>query len=306
MNVLNESIYKYMKIGLIFGMAFPGTVKDVGTIAENMKKVITDDYFNAIEISHVEDEKTRQSVNEMLNTSHMAVTYGAQPTLLGAGLNINDTDEEGRQKALALLKTGIDEAYEMGAEAFTFLSGKYDVNKKEEAYNLLVGSAKELCLYAKSKGNIHVILEAFDDVVDKKSLIGPSRLAKKIADEIYKEYDNFGLTVDMGHIPLIKETFEEAILPVKKYLMHVHIGNCVKKGSSFLGYGDTHPRFGFPNGENDVDQLVSFLKVLKNIGFLNKKKPAIVNFEVKPSVGEDPEIIIANSKRTLNMAWAKL
>lgn len=287
-------------------MAFPGTGKDAGTIAENMKKVITDDYFNAIEITCIQDEKIRQAVKEMLSASHMTVTYGAQPTLLGSGLNMNDTDAEAGQQASALLKEGIDEAYEMGAEAFTFLSGKYDVNQKDEAYNLLVRSTKELCAYAKSRGNMQVILEVFDYEVDKKSLIGPSWLAKRFADEITKEYDNFGLTVDMGHIPLIKETFKEAVLPVKKYLKHVHIGNCVIKNSSFFGYGDTHPRFGFPNGENDVEQLVLFLKLLKDIGFLNKRKQAIVNFEVKPSIGEDPEIIIANSKRTLNMAWAKL
>lgn len=303
---MDESIYKYAKIGLIFGMAFPGTGKDAGSIAENMKKVVTDDYFNAIEITCIQDEKTRQTVKEMLNVSHMTVTYGAQPTLLRTGLNINDIDEEARQEALVLLKEGIDEAYEMGAEAFTFLSGRYDVKKRDEAYNSLVRSTKELYAYAKSNGNMQIILEVFDYNVDKKSLIGPSRLAKQFADEITKEYDNFGLTVDMGHIPLIKETFEEAVLPVKQYLKHVHIGNCVIKNSSLLGYGDTHPRFGFPSSENDVEQLVSFLKILKNTGFLNKKKPAIINFEVKPSIGEDPEIIIANSKRTLNMAWAKL
>lgn len=72
------------------------------------------------------------------------------------------------------------------------------------------------------------------------------------------------------------------------------------------GYGDAHPRFGFSGGENDVEELVQFLKVLLDIGFLNEENPPIVSFEVKPYEDEDPEIVSANGKRTLNEAWTRL
>ena len=72
------------------------------------------------------------------------------------------------------------------------------------------------------------------------------------------------------------------------------------------GYGDLHPRFGFPNGENDVDEVVDYLRVLLQIGFLNDKTPPIVSFEIKPFGDEDPDIVIANAKRTLNEAWARV
>ena len=42
------------------------------------------------------------------------------------------------------------------------------------------------------------------------------------------------------------------------------------------------------------------------VGFLNPKNPPILSFEVKPWGDEDPELVIANAKRTLNEAWAKL
>lgn len=301
-----ESIYKYMKIGLIYSMAYPAVAKGEGPIEETIKKLITDDYFNAIEITWIKDGNTRKNVKKMLDASHMTVTFGAHPMLLTTGMNINDLNEKGRQKALALLKAGIDEACEMGAETFTFLSGKYENDKKEEAYALLVKSTKELCRYAKTRGNIKVVLEVFDYDIDKKSLIGPASLAERFAEEICREYDNFGITVDMSHIPLIRESFQEAVIPVKDYLVHAHIGNCVLKDPSMPGYGDVHPRFGFPRSENDVDELVSFLKVLLDTDFLNKGNPPVVNFEVKPFGDEDPEIVIANSKRTLNLAWARL
>ena len=63
----------------------------------------------------------------------MKLAYGSQPRLLTTGLNINDLNDEGRGKALASLKEGIDEAYELGAVGFAFLSGKYEEATKEES-----------------------------------------------------------------------------------------------------------------------------------------------------------------------------
>ena len=151
-----------------------------------------------------------------------------------------------------------------------------------------------------------VILEVFDYDIDKKSLIGPVSLAKRYAEEVRKEYDNFGLMVDLSHLPLLRESAEQAILPIKDFIVHAHIGNAVVKDTSYEAYGDEHPRFGFPNSENDVPGLVEFLRVLQEIGFLNTENPPIVGFEIKPWIDEDPEIVIANAKRTLNEAWARL
>jgi sugar phosphate isomerase/epimerase len=303
---VNESMYKYMKVGIIHFMAYPETMKGEGPIVESIRKIATDDYFNAIEISWIKDAKTREEVKKILAASHMTVAYGGQPRLLTTGLNINDTSEEGRLKAVATLKEGIDEAGELGAVGFAFLSGKYEESRKEEAYQALIRSTKELCAYAKSKGSIRIVHEIFDYDIDKKSLVGPVELAKRYAEEIRKEYDNFGLMVDLSHLPLIRENAAEAILPVKDYLVHAHIGNCVVKSPDLPAYGDVHPRFGFPGGENDVDEVAEFLKVLLQIGFLNEKNPPIVSFEVKPFGDEDSDVVIANAKRTLNMAWSKV
>lgn len=302
---MNESIFKYMKVGLIHFMAYPETMKGEGPIEETLKKILTDEYFNAVELSWIKDKAVREKARKMLATSHMAVKYGAQPRLLTTGLNINDLNEEGRLKALATLKEGIDEAYEIGAEGLAFLSGKYEEATKEASFEALVKSTKELCKYAKSKGDLKIVLEVFDFDVDKKSLIGPAPLAARFAEEIRKEYDNFGLLVDLSHLPLVRETAEQAILPVKDYLVHAHIGNAVAK-AGFDAYGDAHPRFGFPNGGNDVDELVEFLRVLMDIGFLNTKNPPVVSFEVKPWGDEDSDIVVANAKRSLNEAWARL
>jgi sugar phosphate isomerase/epimerase len=301
-----ESIHKYMKVGLIHFMAYPNCIKGEGPIEETLAKIAVDDYFDAIEISWIKDKNVRERAKKILETSYLTVGYGAQPRLLTTGLNINHTEDEERIKAVATLKEGIDEAYEMNAAGFAFLSGKYTEGKFEEAFVALVKSTKELCKYAKEKGNINVLLEVFDYDVDKKSLIGPAPLAKRLAEEIRKEYDNFGLMVDLSHIPQLHESIEESLLPVKDYIMHAHMGNCVVKDPSMPAYGDQHPRFGFPNGECDVEELTEYLRVLKNIGFLNEEKRPIVSFEVKPFGDENPNIVVANAKRVLNLAWARV
>jgi sugar phosphate isomerase/epimerase len=142
--------------------------------------------------------------------------------------------------------------------------------------------------------------------VDKKSLIGPVALAKRFAEEIRSKCKNFGLIVDLSHIPLLREEIEESLMPIKDYIMHAHMGNCVVRDESLPGYGDQHPRFGFPGSEIDSEELARYLEVLLSIGYLNKDNPPVLSFEVKPFGDEDPDIVIANAKRTLNDAWIKV
>ena len=303
---MDESIRKYMKVGLIHFMAYPSVIKGEGPIEETFRKIAVDDYFDAVEITWIKDPAVRARVKKMIDTSHIHVAYGGQPRLLTTGMNINDLDETARQAAIANLKEGIDEAYEMGAQGFAFLSGKYTDDTREAAYHALVASTLELCAYAKAKGDLKIALEVFDFDVDKKSLIGPVALAKRFAEEIRAQVDNFGLMVDLSHIPLLHETIEESLLPIKDCIIHAHMGNCVVEDPALPAYGDAHPRFGFPGGENDVDELVEYLRVLKQIGFLNKDKRPIVSFEVKPVGDEDPDLVVANAKRVLNLAWERV
>ena len=148
-----------------------------------------------------------------------------------------------------------------------------------------------------------VLCEVFDYDIAKKSLIGPVDMVKRYAETICAEYDNFGLMVDLSHIPMLHETIEESLLPVQQYIRHAHMGNTVIKSPECPAYGDEHPRFGFPNSENDVEELAAYLRLLLKIGFLNEKKRPIVSFEIKPFGEEDPEVCLTNAKRTLDLAW---
>jgi hypothetical protein len=97
-----------------------------------------------------------------------------------------------------------------------------------------------------------------------------------------------------------------------RYSTHLHIGNCILKDRNHPAYGDHHPRFGVKGGENDVDQLREFFATLFEEGFL-KNDPAakagekpLISFEVKPMAGEDPALVLANSKRVFKRPWELL
>lgn len=300
---MEQSMRRFMKVGIILHVSYPQLGGGEGPVLECLERICGDDYFEAVEVARIKDPKVRKKAAELIRMAHMVSAYGGQSRTLSAGLNINDPDETRRAMAVDTLKEGIDEAYEMGCAGFSFLSGRYDGEQKEQAFEQLLKSTRELCGYAKEKGTMPICCEVFDYDIDKKALIGPAALAARYAGEIRKEYGNFGLLVDLSHIPMIHETIRESILPVKDYIIHAHMGNTVIKSPDCEAYGDNHPRFGFPNSENDVEELALYLRTLIEIGFLSERQRPIVSFEVKPWKDESPEVIIANAKRTLNLAW---
>ncbi len=298
---MKESIQKYFHVGTIQWMSHPPTsVK----LLDSVKKIVCDDFFTAIEVTKVADDEERLKVKSMLDQSHMKVCYGAQPRLLGPKLNPNDINEEGRKKAEDTLMEAIDEAEYLGAKGIAFLSGNWEEETKDKAYQQLLKTTRNLCDYAKTKDMI-VELEVFDFDMDKKSLIGPAPYAAQFAADIRNTHSNFGLVVDLSHFPTTYETTKFAIQTMRPYITHFHIGNAVVK-EGCEAYGDQHPRFGFPNSANDVEELLEFFKVLREEGFLCEENPYVLSFEVKPWKDEDPDIILANTKRVINKAWSLL
>ena len=271
-------------------------------IVDSVKTIACDEYFSAFEITQIKDDATRVKVKSMLEQSHLKVCYGAQPRLLGPKLNPNDINEEGRMKAEATLMEAVDEAEYMGAKGVAFLAGKWEEETKEQAYAQLLKTTRNLCNYAAGK-RMMIELEVFDYDMDKAALIGPAPYAARFAADMRMTNHNFGLLVDLSHFPTTYETSKFAVQTLRPYITHFHIGNAVvKKGCE--AYGDQHPRFGYPDSANDVEELRDFFTVLKEEGFFQKENPYVLSLEVKPWGEEDGDIILANTKRVINRAWA--
>ncbi len=305
---MNESIYKYADVGLIHFMAYPQVMKGEGPVLETLAKICEDDYFTFVEVTWIKDTEARKAAGRMIEQAGMRCAFGGQPTLLTQKLNLNDPDEAGRKRAIDQIKADIDEAIELGACGVAFLSGRDPgPDGKARGLELLAESTREICDYARSKGNLPIALETFDQVdYGKNTILGPTRDAVAFAEKIRSHYPNFGLMLDLSHLPLLGESVDEMLKPAKDVMVHVHIGNCVMRDPSHPAYGDEHPRFGIPGGENGVDELVAFLEGLFRVNYLDGKTPRPLSFEVKPitAFGETSEIVIANAKRALNKAWA--
>lgn len=299
---MDTSMKKFFKPGIVHFMAYPETMDGVG-IEQTIKKIASDVFFEAIEMTYISDSEVKQRIKEMLNNSGMEVFFGAQPVLLRNRMNLNDENESIRKKSIEIIQQCIDQAYEIGAKSLSFLSGQYNINSRDRAFDLLVDSTEKICDYAKEKGSMMIELEVFDFDVDKKSLIGPSCLAKKFSEKIKRKFDNFGLLIDLSHLPLIRETPYQAIIPVKEFITHIHIGNCLIYDKNSPLYGDYHPPFGYPGTEIGIQELADFLQVFVDIEFFDPEERIAVSFEVKPVQGQDPDLIIANSKRALEQAW---
>ncbi|MCX7705351.1 MAG: sugar phosphate isomerase/epimerase [bacterium] len=302
---MDTSVKKFFKPGIVHFMAFPETMNGID-IEDTITKIACDEYFEVIEVTYISDYTTRQNIKDLLKSSGMEIYFGAQPVLLRNKLNLNDVREDVREKSIEMMKKCVDQAYELEAKGLSFLSGQYDNNSKDYAFELLVDSAERICKYAKEKGSMLIELEIFDFDIDKKSLIGPSSLARKFSERVREKFDNFGLLVDLSHIPLLGETLPQAIIPVKEFITHLHIGNCLISDKNSPLYGDYHPPFGYPETEIGVRELADFLQLLKDIGFLNPDSRIPLSFEVKPVAGQNSDIIIASSKRTLEQAWLLL
>jgi sugar phosphate isomerase/epimerase len=299
---------RYCTMSIVHFMAFPKTIGGEGSIAESVAKIAEDPFFGAVEITWIKDPTERAKVKDILTASHTRVGYGAQPAVLMGKLNPNSLDEAERKHAVEQLKLRIEEAAEVGAKRMAFLSGR-DPGQKDRraALSALVKSVRELCAYGKERG-VALTVETFDRDVDKKALIGPSELAAEFASEVRRDYPDFGLMYDLSHQPLLGEESEPALRLLKDHLVHIHVGNCVRQ-EGVAGYGDLHPRFGWAGGVNDVDEVVTFVKALFQVGYLkegNGERPW-VGFEVKPqSEAETSEQVIAGTKRVWQDAWSRV
>jgi sugar phosphate isomerase/epimerase len=301
-------------VGLFLPAAYPESATGGAAVIDALVKTATDDFFGAVELGAIADAGLRQEARGILEASHMDVIFAGQLAILGQQLNLNAEEERERERAVEACRVQIDQAYELGARILTVISGPDPgaADAREQQYRLLGDSLKQLCAYAQERASDYILaitLEPQDREIDKKRLAGPTREAATVVENVKAEYSNVGLTLDLSHYALLGETISDMIVEGAEYLIHTHCGNCVVRDRSHPAYGDKHPYFGIPGGENDVEQLRLFLEALIYSGYFAKSVPTsmpVVSLEIRPAAGQRPEVVIANGKRVLREAWAHL
>lgn len=305
----------FLQVGLVHFMMFPEAMQGNDDVLQSIERVAADPFFEVLEVTKIKNPEVRRKVRDVADMAHVDLGFGAQPGILMNKLNTAALDEEARRAAVAEIKSSVDQAYEHGCNLLAMIDGLESYQgeeNRERALDQVVKSLNEICQYATDQARdyeLTVSLETFDRSIEKKSLLGPTRDAVKVADQVKAKHKNFGLTIDLSHIPLLGETIRESLTQAKDHIIHAHIGNCQMKDASHPSYGDKHPRFGLAGGENDSDDLAEFLSTLFEIGYFKKKLPTrrpVVTFEVRPLPGERQDILMANCRRVMEEAWAKV
>lgn len=304
----------YADFGVVHPLIFPECRDGGGPVLETLQQIADDAFFGAVEIAPIRDPTIREHARALLAASALQVVYLPILPIIFEDLGIGAADPDRRKAALDWLRPLIDEAIAFAAP-LAMVTGPRDPGPGERAAATarLVEDLRELCDYADARSRqqrLHLTFEHFDREVEKKRLIGPTFEAVALAEAVDRE--NFGLTVDLSHLPLLGETPEEAVSTAGRHVIHAHIGNCVVANPACPFFGDFHPRFGQPEGCNDVPEVVAFLRALNAIDYWDQARTRlgttpILSMELKanPIDQERPATLLANGQRTFLRAWAQ-
>lgn len=303
-----------MDLGVVHPLIFMECRDGGGPVVETLETIIADETFGAVEIAPIRDPQVRCRAAQLLKWSRVQVVYLPILPILFENLGLASADPDARDATRERLHRMIDEAIEFDAP-LAMVGTPRDPGDAERpaVIERLVEDFRELCDYADAQSRnrrLHLTLEPFDRDVEKKRTIGPTREAAALADAIDRK--NFGLTIDLSHLPLLRESASEALEAAGKHLIHAHIGNCAADDPSLPFFGDFHPRFGHPNGRSDLPEVVNYLRELTKASYWQQARDRlggtpILSFELKstPIDQEPASVLLANGKRTFTRAWAQ-
>jgi sugar phosphate isomerase/epimerase len=299
-----------MDFGIIHALAYPECRTGAGPVIETLRTIVDDPYFGAVEIAPINDPAIRDQARALLAAAELQVVYLPILPILLEELGLGSVDADRRLAAKQRLCELLDQAITFDAPLAMIMPPRDPGPALRAATTArFVEDVRELCDYADAQSRrrrLHLTLENFDRDIEKKRLIGPTAEAAALADAI--DRPNFGLTIDLSHLPLLRETPIAALRAAGRHLIHAHIGNCVIDDPASPLYGDMHPRFGHPDGCNDLPEVVEFVRALHAVGYWEQARrrlqtTPILSMELRPS-DEGSATVIANGKRVFARAWA--
>ena len=189
----------------------------------------------------------------------------------------NRTD---RDRAYDLMMREISYALSVGSKKIIFGSGPDDTSDHDgakERFGELI-----LKISAQLPSDVEFAFEPTDWDIDKHFLFGPLDETVEFINNIrHGGFERIGLLIDMCHVPIMHETLESALRIGGEVLNHVHLGNCVIKNPKSPFYGDKHIPWDYPESEYGAKDGIRFIRMLKEIGYLDKKDTT-VSFEMRP------------------------
>jgi len=303
--IVKERLQDYARIGVSHHTFFP-CKDDAEYHLNTLPWVLQRKDLECVDLTVPYGEPYRSAATALIRASGKTIIYNGylMPT---AKIPLCTTSPTERAQILMLAKDQVDAAYEAGSTWFMQSVGADPGPKnRSRAFDALGEYIDELSQYMSSKGSMAFLIELMDRNVHRRSLCGPTSETIEFMRNLKERVPDVGVVVDLGHIPLMEETFLQVFTEAREFLRHVHLGNCILKDRSHQQWGDMHPPIGLEGGEIDVPELAEVLKILLDIGYLNKEKRGTMSFEIKAFPGMTPEETLDDNIGRLNDAWERL
>ncbi len=304
---------RFLDLGVVHYASFPQVIAGTGPVVETVERILGDEFFSAIEITLIEDEQVKQQVASLLSQAGMRVVFAGGPPYAMQRIHLSALDQRERHESLIKAQRLVDEAYLLGAELHLITAGPdTSPQDRERAKGYLVESMVALWEYANSVASDRALvlsLEPTDRDVHRNGLLGPTAEALEVVREVRRQDGAVWLTLDQSHLAQLGEDAEDSIALARDFHVHMHLANCLLGDQNSPIYGDEHPRFGVTGGEHGTGEVIALFEALWRNEFFGKAIPygerPIVSVEVKPQEHEDQEIVLANTKRVVENAWAR-
>lgn len=297
---MKESIKKYAKIGLVYHLLYPKCAKDPVYHIRTLTEFIHSYDIETFDCILPFGDEHRKKLIPLLKNCGKEIVFNNHISLLKK-LNLSASSYVDYEMLKIIFEDQIKTAKNIGALGYVFNSGKNVKGKyKREALKKFRDFCSWFCQKL-SKYNIMAMIEPFDYSVDKKFLIGPTSECADFVRSLHIE--NLGIELDFAHVPLLGESFYDAVKNTSQYLKRVHLGNCVLKNFSSKWYGDKHPPIGIKDGEIDIKEIAEILSLLLKFGYLNKNERGPLVLEIRPYDNLSQEETVADNFMRLNEAW---
>jgi hypothetical protein len=286
------------KIGIVHHMLYPNYVVDQKYHADTVIALSQREDIGCFDCCLPVDASERKRAIEGIRGCGKQITY-VNHLFPMKKFSMGSADFAERQIIRDFLLREVDTAAAVGASQFLFVSGADMPGDRDDAIKRFGEMAVWLCERLGEHG-ITGIIEPIDTCVDKRFLLGSTKDSVAFVESLRPAVKNLALVVDMGHIPLLFENYEDAYRCAGAVLERVHLSNCLVGDTNDMFFGDRHPSFFYPGGYVDENSLPRVLRVLKEIGYLDS--PHSLVFEVNPLPGEAPDDTVKNHLAILNKA----
>ena len=267
-------------LGVNHMFLYPESMTDEKVHTETLKEIIKTDLVDALDLWVWRGKERSKEEFAIIRDCGKWINYNIGDRFGEEPVFPSSKYEKDRTYAYDIFMREIEYAVTCGAKKLVFGSGPDDVKDHngalERYFEFLIKLSSQI------PKDMKICLEPTDWDIDKHFLCGPLLESVELAKIMRKEgYENFGLLLDMSHIPIMHESLESAVEKCRDVLTHIHMGNAVIKNKQSPFYGDKHIPWSYPDSEYTEKDGVTFIKLLKEIGY-TKQENATASFEMRP------------------------